>query len=208
MDCQKLVVPRMTIGRSIPPKIIINSTFHWHFFTTFVPNAINCIWMFPKIVVPQNGWFIMENPINMYDLGGKKPLFLETPILCFGYPDICDRSKLSTEFSIAPSIALIRKVEVGEEEGEEEKDDGRRWVAANHPKKPSRCNMPTFCCWPDSSRITMIHGVIFLGGGEMYPEMNMQIIADTPEMMFFFVVEVLYKLHPPKPSQEFHCRPY
>ena len=21
-------------------------------------------WMFPKIVVPQNGWFIMENPIN------------------------------------------------------------------------------------------------------------------------------------------------
>ena len=22
-------------------------------------------WMFPKIVVPQNGWFIMENPIKM-----------------------------------------------------------------------------------------------------------------------------------------------
>ena len=30
----------------------------------------NIKWVFPKIGVPQNGWFLMENPMKMDDLGG------------------------------------------------------------------------------------------------------------------------------------------
>ena len=35
-------------------------------------------WVFPKIGVPQKGWFTIDNPIKMDDLG--VPLFSETSI--------------------------------------------------------------------------------------------------------------------------------
>ena len=41
-------------------------------------------WVFPKIGVPQNGWFIMENPIKMDDLG--VPPFKETPKCSYDTP--------------------------------------------------------------------------------------------------------------------------
>ncbi len=57
-------------------RIFQNHQLSWEFFG-WQPKKN--IWVFPRIGIPQNGWFTMENPIKMDDLGGP-PLFLETPI--------------------------------------------------------------------------------------------------------------------------------
>ena len=84
-----------------PPSCLrINSYEDWIFNFPDVESYLtrvweNFIWMFPKIGVgPQNGWFIMENPMNKWMIWIDLevfPSFLETPILktlqlcCFFY---------------------------------------------------------------------------------------------------------------------------
>ena len=38
-------------------------------FSGLLKTIIISIWVFPKIGVPQNGWYILENLIKMDDLG-------------------------------------------------------------------------------------------------------------------------------------------
>ena len=71
------------------------------------------ILVFPKIGLgPQNGRFIMENPIKMHDLG--LPLFSETSI-CWnefgvpvGFPGRPKQKNVSAETSCPPGIVVTK----------------------------------------------------------------------------------------------------
>ena len=47
---------------------------------SYVVGKVPSVWGFPSMMVPQNGWFMMENLIKMDDLGGKPTIFGNTRI--------------------------------------------------------------------------------------------------------------------------------
>ena len=67
-------------GRSNQLNLWTNIPRSIRFWDTLLKQQGICvlIWVFPKIGVPQNGWFIPGNPIKMDDLGGK-PTILGNP---------------------------------------------------------------------------------------------------------------------------------
>ena len=65
-------------------------------------------WVFPKIGVPQNGWFIIENLIQMDDLGGT-PIFGNTQMFCSHSLNVCESSYLREEALVFLPLATTQR---------------------------------------------------------------------------------------------------
>ena len=69
---------KRSAARAVPVRLRLQPSTTWVTFDATDTNHYTKIWVFPKLGVPRNERFIMENPIKMDDFG--VPLFLETPI--------------------------------------------------------------------------------------------------------------------------------
>ena len=65
-------------------------------------------WVFPKIGVPQNGWFIIENLIQMDDLGGT-PIFGNTQMFYSHSLNVCGSSYLREEALVFLPLATTQR---------------------------------------------------------------------------------------------------
>ena len=87
----ELEISQVTISES-PKVVLVNQKLDGGTsFSTLKKHVLRKAYgCFPKIGVPQNGWFIMENPIELDDL--EIPLFLETSVCLFCLGFFCSSS--------------------------------------------------------------------------------------------------------------------
>ena len=76
----------LLLGMVIPPSIgnHYNGYINPYYWVDDHPRLYGNNGCFQKIVVSQNGWFTMENPIKTHDLGGFPPVFWKRPLWVYG----------------------------------------------------------------------------------------------------------------------------